>query len=129
MKLGILKEKDDSRVAVIPETLPKLKDLGLDLLIEKGAGEQSMYSDEQYQEQGATVTDRAGVLSQADILLSISPPEDGELKQLPENTLVISQFEPFNDPEVTEKLRSMKLRAFSLDMIEINYSSECPFPM
>lgn len=117
MKLGILKEKDDSRVAVIPETLPKLKDLGLDLLIEEGAGEQSMYSDEQYREHGATVTDRSGVLSQAEILLSISPPEDSELRQLPENTLVISQFEPFNEPEVTDKLRNMKLQAFSLDMI------------
>jgi NAD(P) transhydrogenase subunit alpha len=117
MKLGILKEKKDSRVAVIPETLPKLKDLGLDLLVEKGAGEQSMYSDDQYREQGATVTDRSAVLSQADLLLSIMPPEDAELKQLREDTLVISQFEPFNDPAVSEKLRSMKLRAISLDMI------------
>jgi len=116
MKLGILKEQNDRRVSVVPETLPKLKELGLDFLVEKGAGEDAFFDDELYAEH-ATVTDRATVLQEADILLSIQPPGDEELKILSQDTVLVSQFEPFNDPTITQKLRELKLRAFSLDMI------------
>ena len=117
MKLGIAKEQDDRRVAIVPVTVPKLKDLGLEVLIEKGAGEGAMFADGDYTETGAQVVSRAELLQQSEILLSISPLPDDELKQLNANTLVISQFEPFIKPEVIGKLQQLNLRAFSLDMI------------
>ncbi len=116
MKVGILNERDDARVAVVPETLSKLKDLGLDILIERGAGESAMYSDETYAGQ-ARIADRQAVLSEAGLLISINPPGDEELKGLSQDTVLISQFAPYFDAEVTEKLRRLKLRAFSMDMI------------
>jgi NAD(P) transhydrogenase subunit alpha len=116
MKLGILKEQQDPRVAVIPPTLPKFKDLGLDILIEKEAGVASFFKDEAYAEH-ATVADRAHILKEADILLTINPIADAELDQLQENALVIAQFAPFADQTVVDRLREKKLRAFSLDMI------------
>jgi len=116
MKLGILNERDDARVAIVPETLSKLKDLGLELLIESGAGESAMYADEDYGGH-ARVTDRASVLSEADLLLSINPPADDELRGLAKDTVLISQFAPYFNEEVTGKLRQLQLRAFSMDMI------------
>lgn len=116
MKLGIAKEAQDTRVAIVPATLAKLKDLGLEILIEDGAGNKAMYPNETYQEDAGVVS-RAELLSQSDILLSISPLSDEELKSLRKEVVLISQFEPYFDKTVTDKLRGLNLRAFSLDMI------------
>ncbi len=117
MKLGVLKEQLFKRVAIVPETVPKLKTLGLEVLLESDAGLQAMHNNESYSEQGATIADRKTVLEQADLLLSIAPPSDEELKSLRKEVILLSQFEPFNDPEVTTKLQELGLRAFSFDMI------------
>lgn len=115
MKLGILKEQRDPRVALVPPTLPKFKALGLEILVEKGAGAQAHYDDSSYEE--ATVVDRSAILKEADILLSIFPISEDEMTQLKPQCLLVSQFEPFNDKEVSDRLRGKGLRAFSLDMI------------
>lgn len=116
MKFGLLKESDDSRVALIPANIPKLKDLQVEVLVEKDAGIKASFSNEEYAEHAAIVS-RKEVLEQSDILLSISPLSDQELGQLKENILLISQFAPFMDPEVGDRITAAKLRAISLDMI------------
>ncbi len=116
MKLGIPKEQGDQRVSIVPATLPKLKDLGVDILIEKDAGAGAMYEDSEYAEH-AQVVSRAELLQQSDILLSINPLPDEDLQKLRENTLVISLFQPYIDDTITDKLRKMKLRGCSFDMI------------
>jgi len=114
--LGVLKEDQDPRVAIIPDTLPKLKALGLSILVEKGAGERSYFPDEAYSEE-AEVADRKTILEKADILLSIHPLSQDELNQIPQDTWLIAEFAPFRDESITGKLRQMGLKAFSLDMI------------
>lgn len=44
MKFGILKEYDDQRVAIVPEIVPKLKQLGLEILVETQAGATALFS-------------------------------------------------------------------------------------
>ena len=117
MKFAVFKEEIDRRVAVVPSTIPKLKDLGLEILVEAGAGQEALYSDAEYSDQGAQVKSRSELLKEAEIAISIHPLPDAELKQLAKETLVISQFQPFADEEITGKLKGMGLRAFSLDMI------------
>lgn len=116
MKLAIPRELEDTRVAMVPEVAEKAKALGLEILIEEGAGASSFYSDQDY-ESAATVTTREKLLSGADMLLSINPLSDEEYKKLKKDAIVISQFQPFLYPEVTDKLRGMGLRGISLDMI------------
>jgi len=117
MKLGVLKEQQFKRVAIVPETIPKLQAIGLEIVMESDAGLRAMHDNEAYTEQGAKVASRKEVLEQSDILLSISPPGDEELKGLKKEVILLSQFEPFNDDEVTAKLQKLGLKAFSLDMI------------
>ena len=47
MRLGVPKEKDndETRVSIVPISIPKLNKLGFEVIIEKGAGEKSGYSD------------------------------------------------------------------------------------
>lgn len=116
MKLGIAKEQNDTRIAVVPPTVPKLKDLGIEVLVEKGAGAASMYIDEDYAGH-ASIVSRSDLLANSDVILSINPLTDKELKSLKKETVLISQFQPFFDKEITAKLQGLKLRALSLDMI------------
>jgi len=117
MKIGILKEQSDQRVAVVPATISKLEDLDLEVLVEKGAGEQSLHSDDEYSEQGATLADRNTILQEAELLISIEPPTDEELGKLAKDSALITQFRPFVDDSVADKLSKMGLRGLSLDMI------------
>jgi NAD(P) transhydrogenase subunit alpha len=117
MTIGILKEANDKRVAVVPDTIKKFKGLGLDIMVEAGAGDQSFFSDTDYREAGAETASHAEILQKADVLISINPPTDTELQSLAKGKLLISQFQPFFDKEVADKLNGYGLRAFSLDMI------------
>lgn len=116
MKLGIPKERNDRRVALVPATLPKLKELGLEILIEKGAGESAMFKDADY-EHHTTLVSHQDLLAQSDILLSVQPLTDEDYQALKEDTIVISVFQPYVDETITEKLRTWNLRGFSFDMI------------
>ena len=51
MIVKIIKEKKDNenRVAATPETVKKIKELGLDVFVEPGAGEKAFLSDSEYE--------------------------------------------------------------------------------
>ena len=115
MIIGIPKETNDKRVAMVPATLEKIKALGVEILIEKGAGAASNFKDEEYAALGKVVG-RTEVLK-ADLVVTINPLPDEDLKKLAPDTFLISSFEPFANDQIVDKLKGMKLRAFSLDMI------------
>src|SRR5947208_4115161 len=77
MKVGIPKEiyPHERRVAATPETVQKIRKLGLDVVVEAGAGDASNYTDGTYVEAGATIAPDAEKLwAQADIVLKVRPP-------------------------------------------------------
>ncbi len=114
MKIGILRAAKDRRVPLVPETTTKLRELGVEVLIEKGAGVQSMYADQEYIEAGAQLLDRPVVFEQADVLVSLDAMDLLEAKS---GKTVIGQFAPFADESIVETLKAKGLQAFSLDMI------------
>ncbi len=77
MTIGILKEimKGEARVSATPETVQKFIDDGIRVLVEKGAGDKSLFSDEQYEKAGAEIV--AGVeeiIARADLILKVKEP-------------------------------------------------------
>ena len=59
MKIAVARETRDgeTRVAMVPELVGKLTDLGYEVLVEPDAGARAEYDDELYVEAGAIVTD------------------------------------------------------------------------
>ena len=59
VRVGIARERrtGERRVAVTPETVRQLADLGLEVLVEHGAGEASGHADAAYEQAGATIVD------------------------------------------------------------------------
>jgi NAD(P) transhydrogenase subunit alpha len=71
MKLAVLKERrpGEARVAATPETVKKLKGLGLEIAVERGAGEGAKIADADYEAAGAAIAaDGPSALSYADIV-------------------------------------------------------------
>jgi NAD(P) transhydrogenase subunit alpha len=69
MKLGVPKETypGERRVAIVPAVLPALKKLGIDVVIERSAGEAAGFPDAAYADQQATLASRSDVF-QADLV-------------------------------------------------------------
>ncbi|MBT8283739.1 MAG: NAD(P) transhydrogenase subunit alpha [Flavobacteriaceae bacterium] len=116
MIIGILKEQADNRVALVPKTLKKFNVEHTEFRIEKGAGSLASYPDEKY-EKYATVTDRESVLKQSDILVTINPIPEKELKLIKKGALLVAIFSPFNNSELIAHIKESGLHASSLDMI------------
>ena len=79
MKIAIPKERweGELRVAASPDTVKKLVGLGLEVIVEKGAGTSSAIPDAAFKDAGATIgPDAKATLAQADIVFKVRPPMD-----------------------------------------------------
>src|SRR6195256_409377 len=81
MKIAIVKERrpHETRVAATPETVKKLKALGVEeIVIEAGAGTAASYTDQAYTDAGAMIVpDAASAVSAADIVFKNHRPVSG----------------------------------------------------
>ena len=113
MTLGILKESEaDQRVSALPETVQKFIDLGLNVLVESGAGDTAYANDASYQEVGATIKDRNSVIQESEIILAINPTtEDLNGK------IIFGTYFPINDFDMAKKVASNNNTLFSMDNI------------
>lgn len=115
MTIGILKEGDgENRVVLLPEHISWYTKKNIKVVVEKGAGEAAFAPDSDYGEAGADLADRAAVLKQADLLLTIHPPKD---EKIGKGKALIGILAPLADKTPVEKLAREGVTAYSLDMI------------
>jgi len=110
---------NEGRVALIPESVAKLKSKfeDIEIHIESGLGTSIRRSDSEYVESGAKVVDRTAILSQSDLLLSVHRPAESEIAQMKERALYLGFFDPFNDEQGVESFQAKKVSAFSMELI------------
>jgi len=108
----------EKRVALVPETVKKLIEKGLEVHIEKDAGLASNYLDSDYTEAGATITeDRSDLFATADILLSIQTPPENDLSKLKKDAVLICFLWALQNEETVEFLKSQHITALGMDAI------------
>src|SRR4051794_15892923 len=75
VNVGVVKEAgaDEHRVAVVPEVVPRVRELGTELLVESDAGAGAWFADSAYTEAGASVVAAAAV-DAAPVLVCVAPP-------------------------------------------------------
>ena len=76
MRVGVPREtaRGERRVALVPESVPKLTALGLDVAVERGAGREAAFTDDAYAEAGASSSTTA---LDADLVVKVAPPTRG----------------------------------------------------
>ena len=115
MLIGVPRESaaGETRVAITPETVKKLKAQGHSLRIESGAGLGASVLDEAYAAAGAEIVDRAAAFA-ADLLLKVRSPSIEELALVKSGAALVGMLNPF-DGDGLQALASAGLTAFALE--------------
>ncbi len=118
MKVGIPIEvlEGETRVAATPETVKKLRALGLSVLVEHGAGLASHFTDEAYRQAGAEIADKEQALG-SDIVLKVHKPESVEIGHMKSGAVVLSMMGLCRADETLGLLAGKGVDAFALEMI------------
>ena len=115
MRLGVPKEKNDNetRVSVVPMSIPKLAKLGFDIVVEKGAGKKSGYLDSEYEEKGGKISDLGDVMK-SDLVVSIDVPDFSMMKK---GHMLACMADPFRHINQTKKIIDSGITLLSLEVI------------
>ncbi|HYR64959.1 MAG TPA: hypothetical protein VEP47_02460, partial [Reyranella sp.] len=126
MKIAIVKERrpHETRVAATPETVKKLKTLGVEeIVIEAGAGAAAAYTDQAYRDAGAMIVpDAASAAAAADIVFKIQRPMTAaegvdELAWLRGGHVLMSPLSALTEHELVQALAAKGVTSFALELI------------
>jgi NAD(P) transhydrogenase subunit alpha len=120
MRIAVPKEitAGEQRVATVPDVVGRLVKLGVEVLVEAGAGAGAFQSDEAYAAAGAKiVADAAGLYRDADVVLKVQPPTLEEVEALREGTILIGLLAPHKNRDVVARLRDRRLTSLALELI------------
>jgi NAD(P) transhydrogenase subunit alpha len=126
MKIGVLKEivAGEKRVALNPGAVGRLSGAGCEVVVQSGAGEDAMITDEAYREAGAKILGSSQeVCSEADIIPKVQRPVNDttvgkhEAQMMKEGLVLVSYFMPHEDPELLNLLAERRITAFSMNLI------------
>jgi len=118
MKIGIPKERraGETRVAATPETVKKLKALGLEVVVEAGAGGASYFADQDYAHAGAAIVSHSEALG-ADVVLKVMRPTDDELVAMKRGAMLAAILAPYADKGSVAKYAGAGVNAFAMEFM------------
>ena len=120
MKIGAPKEiaHGEARVAMTPDSVKRISKLGLDCVVESGAGVLSGFSDNSYIEAGAEIADsREALWNAADIVAKVNPPDADEVEVLRGGQTLISFFWPAQNSELLARANEKRATVIAMDMV------------
>ncbi|HXA77788.1 MAG TPA: Re/Si-specific NAD(P)(+) transhydrogenase subunit alpha [Candidatus Acidoferrales bacterium] len=126
MIVGVPKETfpGERRVSLVPAVIPNLKKVGLDVVVEHGAGVEAGYPDAQYADKGAKIApDRKSVFTAADIITQVlcygSNDKTGkaDLPLLRRDQVLIGFLRPLGSREILQEIAGAGVTSFSVELM------------
>ena len=123
MKALVIKERQaqEKRVAATPETTKKFAALGIQVVVESGAGANATISDDAYREAGAEIVDSLAQVTDADLLLAVQRPSGGDgadpVQCLKNGGSLVGMLAPTADPDRVKTYADNGVTAFSLEFL------------
>jgi len=119
MKAGVVKETEpgERRVALVPDAVAKLQAAGIEVLVERGAGEGAWLSDSAYVDAGATLVGSAELYAESDVLLTVTKPTAMAARMMRPGQGLIGMLTPLTDPGLAAVLATQGVFAVSLDRL------------
>ncbi|HEX6016377.1 MAG TPA: NAD(P)(+) transhydrogenase (Re/Si-specific) subunit alpha, partial [Geminicoccaceae bacterium] len=119
MKIGIPKERraDERRVAASPDTVKRYKALGLEPVVEGGAGLGAAIPDQVFADAGATIADDPAAVWDSEIVLKVQRPDDDEVGRLKQGQLLVAMLDPYNNREQLEAYAKAGAVSFAMELL------------
>ncbi len=119
IKIAIPKESasGEKRVAMVPSVVPKLKKLGVDIRVQKGAGAATRIPDAAYGEDVSITSGAAKTLNGAEIVLRFGPPTVKEINALAAGTVLFSFIYANRNPDLVKALRDKQITCFAMELV------------
>ncbi len=126
MTIAIPKETrpGEKRVAMTPANVTVLKKIGIEILVQQGAGDASGYPDQQYIDAGAKIeTDRKNLFQQAKIIVQVQAPGansvngEDDLALYHKDQIVIGMMDPLGSFQHALKFAEKGVTAFAMELI------------
>ena len=105
MKIGVPKEikTNENRVALVPAGAVTLVEAGHTVIVEKGAGEGSGFSDDFYAKAGARIApDAAAVWKEAEMIMKVKEPIEREWPHMRDGQTIFTYFHFAADEKLTK---------------------------
>ncbi|AIL65051.1 NAD(P) transhydrogenase subunit alpha part 1 [Rickettsiales bacterium Ac37b] len=126
MKVSVIKERyiSEKRIAIYPAVAKKIVNLGLELCLERGIGNNLYIDDQEFTRAGAYMSSvPLEILADTNILLKVRFSDDNihnelnELNLLPEGAIIIGLLDPYNNRHILEHLAERNITSFSLELV------------
>ncbi len=118
MKIGVPKEtaEGERRVALVPDAVRKLSQQGLEVLVQRGAGEGALIADSQFEQAGATLADEHEAFS-AQIVVKVAPPSPEQIARLGGDSVLIGFLAPLAGGETVRAIAQTGATSFALEAV------------
>ncbi len=106
----------ERRISVVPDVVKKYIGLGVEVVMQKGAGVPAHYPDALF-ESVKWVDDAAAVVSAADVILGVQPPTAGQIAKMKSGAVWLGSLQPWSDKARVEKLLKKNVTSFALELL------------
>jgi len=123
LQIGIPKESSfqENRVSLTPESVGLLVANGHSVIIEKGAGDASSFSDQKYVLNGAEIAYSKEEVFKSNLILKIEPPTRSEFDMIHNGQILISAVQmSTQSTDYFNMLNKKKIAAFGFEFIKDN---------
>jgi NAD(P) transhydrogenase subunit alpha len=116
-RLGVAREvtAGETRVALVPAVAERYAALGLEVLLERGAGRASYYPDDDYTAAG--LVDDAAAAFAADLVLVVRPPAPERVALLREGAVLVGLLDPYREADTVRALAERGVTSFALELL------------
>ncbi|MBS2015064.1 MAG: Re/Si-specific NAD(P)(+) transhydrogenase subunit alpha [Deltaproteobacteria bacterium] len=120
MKIAVLKETalHEKRVPIVPDSVKRLGQKKIEVVVEAGAGERSLAADADYAKEGAKVeADAAAAIAAADAVMRLRIPTLDEVAKMKEGAVLFAPILPLVNHDLVKALAARKVTTFAVDFI------------
>ena len=117
MRIAVPRETapGERRVALVPDSVARLRKSGHDVVVEPGAGAAAGFTDEAYAAAGATVA--AGAVGEADVVARVHAPSPDEANRLRSGTALVAFLNPGANAPLLALLAGRGVSAFAMELV------------
>ena len=119
MRIGIPKERREleRRVAASADTVKRYKAMGLEPVVERGAGLGAALPDATFTDAGAALVDDPGEVWACDIVLKVQRPTEEEMGRLRSGQVLVGALDPYMNREQVEAYARAGVSAIALELL------------